>query len=62
MAVEFNQEKEFNQLYETSSNSGSGLANWIIKVGIAKDENGANIAMIIVAIISFALTIYFLTH
>ncbi len=62
MAVEFNQEKEFDQLYEVSNNSRSGLTNWIIRIGLVKDESGAKTIMIIIAVICFALMIYFLTH
>ena len=36
----------------------SGLAGWLIKIGLAKDEKGANNIMIVFVIIGFAYTIY----
>jgi hypothetical protein len=60
MAVEFNEENNFNQEYRTeNATSVSGLTKWIIKKGIAKDKKGAERLMIIVAIVCFAIAIYF---
>jgi len=62
MSVEFEQEKEFDKTYEINRGSSSGLTNWIVKTGIAKDEKNARIVMAIIAIICFILAIYFLTY
>ena len=62
MSVEFNEEKNFNQSYASSSasrGSAAGLTAWIIKKGWAKDTSGANALMIIVMVICFALAIFF---
>lgn len=61
MSVEFEQEKQFERVYDQSSTSTSGgLIGWLVKSKIAKDEKGAKNIMIIVSIICFALAIYFI--
>ncbi len=61
MSVEFDEEIKFNKSYNKSiSTPVSGLTEWMIKKGIVKDEKGAKSAMIIVAILCFALAIFFI--
>ena len=63
MAVEFNEENNFNQMYANqSATSDSGFANWLIKKGIAKDEDTAKMIMIGVTVLCFGLSIYFFLH
>ncbi len=45
-----------------NNNSGSGLAGWLIKIGLAKDERGANTIMIIFIIVGFGYTIISALH
>ena len=61
MAVQFEEENNFNQVYnaQVRSSNASALTHWIIKQGLAKDESGANIVMIITMIICFSVAIYF---
>jgi hypothetical protein len=62
MSVEFNEENDFNRSYDQSVNrisNSDGLTAWIIKKGWAKNESQANTIMIIVAIICFAVAIFF---
>ena len=60
MSLEFDEEKKFNNEYDKlTPNAKQGLTNWLIKIGAAKDENGAKNIMIVVSIICFALAIYF---
>ncbi len=62
MAVEFSEEENFKTAYSERPREASGLTNFIIKIGLAKNESGAKIAMIIIAIICFTLAIYFATQ
>ena len=58
MSIEFNEETKFNDTYNKSvSKSSSGITEWLIKKGIAKNENGAKNIMIIISILCFALSI-----
>lgn len=58
MGVEFNNGSNFNYNYQPASNRGGGITQLVIKWGLAKDEKGANIVMVIFAIICFALMFY----
>ena len=59
MGVEFEEEKDFNTSYNRSlSGEKTGLTDWLIKVGIAKNESSAKVIMFIVAILCFALSIF----
>lgn len=61
MPVEFDEEIKFNDSYnKLTSETSSGLTAWLIEKGIAKNEKNAKSVMIIVSILCFALTIYFL--
>jgi hypothetical protein len=63
MPVQFEEEQNFNKSYDkVVSKKSSGLTDWLIKKGIAKDEKGANSIMIIVMILCFGLTIFFITR
>ncbi len=62
MAVEFSEEENFNRVYNEKPTQTSGLTNFIIKIGLANNEGGAKVVMIIVAVICFALAIYFATQ
>jgi hypothetical protein len=56
MNVEFDENKPINYNYPPKN---GGLSGFIIKTGFAKDEAGAKKVMITIAIICFALSIYF---
>ena len=45
----------------TNNQTDSVFANWLINKGIAKNEAGANIIMIIFVIVSFAFSIYLIS-
>ena len=55
-SVEFNENQSTNNAYQ---NKKGGISNLVIKMGLAKDEKGANKVMLTVAIIFFLLAIYF---
>jgi hypothetical protein len=57
MNVEFNEGQPTNYNYPPKK---SGLANLIIKTGLAKDEAGTQKVMIVVTVICFALMAYFI--
>lgn len=57
MSVEFNENRPTNYNYPPRT---GGLAGWIIKIGLAKDEAGSKNVMIIITIVCFALAIYFI--
>ncbi len=56
MAVEFNENKPLDYNYQPKK---GGLTALLIKMGLAKDEAGAQKVMIIITVICFALSIYF---
>lgn len=56
MNVEFNEGQIPNYNYQPKKSSIAGL---IIKMGLAKDDAGAQKIMIILTVICFALSIYF---
>lgn len=61
MSIEF-QEERFSSAYSGipgQEDAGSTLGNWLIRNGLAKDAASANIILIIVAIVIFAISIYF---
>ena len=61
MSVEFDNEIKFKNLYDNVSRSEiSGLAGWLIKKNIVKDEKNAKSVMVIIVIVCFALSIFFL--
>ncbi|MDA1334386.1 MAG: hypothetical protein O2794_00010 [bacterium] len=39
--------------------SGSKMAQWLLKKGMAKNQSQANIILIVAAVLFFALSIYF---
>ena len=55
MNVEFSENRPSNYNYPQKQ---GGLTNLCIKLGLAKDEKGANKVMLVVAIVFFALAIY----
>lgn len=57
MGVEFNENKPLGYGYQQKTNTG-GVTNFFIKLGLAKDEKGANVVMIIVTIVCASLAIY----
>jgi hypothetical protein len=61
MSIEFDQDNEFMKIYanKNSSSSSGGINNWLVKKGIAKDSKGADMIMIIVSVVCFAIAIYF---
>ena len=56
MVVEFNENKPLDYNYQPKK---GGLTALLIKMGLAKDEAGAQKVMIIITVICFALSIYF---
>lgn len=59
MSVQFEEEKNFNEVfYKESSKGGSKMTEWMIKKGIVKTEKEAKIFSIVIAVICFALAIF----
>ena len=56
MVVEFNENKPLDYNYQPKK---GGLTALLIKLGLAKDEAGAQKVMIIITVICFALSVYF---
>lgn len=56
MGVEFNENKPVDYSYEAKK---GGISSLVIKLGLAKDDKGANQVMIIISIICIAIAIYF---
>jgi hypothetical protein len=56
MGVEFDEGQIPNYNYQPKA---SGIAPLIIKMGLAKDEVGAQKIMLIITVICFALSFYF---
>lgn len=56
MSVEFNEHKPIDSMYQPNR---GGFAGWLIKKKLAKDEKGAQVIMIILTILCFALSFYF---
>jgi hypothetical protein len=56
MGVEFNEGQIPNYNYQPKK---AGIAQLIIKLGLAKDEAGAQKIMIVITILCFALSFYF---
>ena len=57
MGVEFNENKPTNYNYQPAKKVG--LTSLFIKIGLAKDEAGAQKVMITIIVICFVLSIYF---
>jgi hypothetical protein len=57
MSVEFNENKPVDYGY---NNKKGGISNLIIKMGLAKDEKGANKVMLAISFICIAIAIYFM--
>lgn len=58
MGVEFERNTPTNYNYQPKATGDSGITSLVIKMGLAKDEAGANKVMIGVIIVCVALTIY----
>jgi hypothetical protein len=56
--VEFNESRPTN--YNYNPNKGGGIGNFIKKIGLAKDDKGANQVMITITVICLAIAIYFM--
>ena len=56
MGVEFNENKPLDYNYQPKK---GGLTALLIKMGLAKDEAGAQKVMITIIVICFVLSIYF---
>jgi hypothetical protein len=56
MGVEFNENKPVDYGYKAKK---GGISSLIIKMGLAKDEAGAQKVMTVITILCFALSIYF---
>ncbi len=44
---------------QPQSSSGSGMIGWMVRSGLAKDTNSANVILTILALIVFGISIYF---
>jgi hypothetical protein len=60
MGVEFNENHPTNYNYQPNKGNG-GISNLIIKLGLAKDSNGANKVMFIIIVVCVLLTIFIAT-
>jgi hypothetical protein len=56
MSVEFNESKPTDYNYQAKK---GGIASLLMKIGLAKDESGAQKVMIGIIIVCVALSIYF---
>jgi hypothetical protein len=56
MSVEFNENRPSDYNYQVKK---GGIANMIIKMGLAKDDKGANKVMLIISFVCIAIAIYF---
>jgi hypothetical protein len=56
MGVEFNENRPTNYNYQPNKSNG-GISNLIIKLGLAKDANGANKVMFVIIIVCVILSI-----
>ncbi len=59
MGVEFDEHKPLGYNYQPKQTGG--ISSLIIKMGLAKDEAGANKVMLVLTVIFFATAIYFFT-
>jgi len=61
MSIEFDEEIKFRNTYnQLNEKTSSGLTSWMIKKGIVKGEKDAKLVMIIVIVVCFALSLFFL--
>jgi hypothetical protein len=58
MSVEFEEDNFSRRRYGSVERSG-GMASWLIKHNVVKDESGANKVLIFVIIVCFAIAAYF---
>lgn len=58
MGVEFNEDNNFGRR-NFGGQQTPKMAAWLISKGIAKDEAGANKVQVIMALVFFALAIFF---
>jgi hypothetical protein len=60
MSVEFEQENDFNRIYRAQQRRlrGFSMINFLIKVGLVKDEKQANIFLICTIVVVILLTIF----
>jgi hypothetical protein len=56
MGVEFDEHQSLGYNYQPKK---GGISNLVIKMGLAKDEKGAQKVMLVITILCFALAIYF---
>ena len=56
MSVQFNEKQPLNYNYQPKK---KGIASLVIKLGLAKDEAGAQKVMVVIAIIFFLISFYF---
>lgn len=56
--VEFSEEKEYTESFERKGTTGlRGFARFVIRLGLAKDETGANMVLIGTALIVAVLAV-----
>jgi hypothetical protein len=58
MSVQFDEENSFNKSFNTNEGQAGGMASWLIKIGLVKDESGAKKILIAVIVVCFAVAIY----
>ena len=56
--VEFNEGNNLDQVY-AKRETDSGIGAWLVKKGIAKDPETANMIMIGITVVCFGLALYF---
>jgi len=59
MAVEFDEDKGYGSNQYGGQEKSSKMVAWLISKGVAKSESGANAILITIALVFFALAIYF---
>lgn len=64
--VQFNEDRPDLYSFKSRSILGQattpGMARWLIKTGLVKDERVAGLVLVIVMLSAFAASIYFFTH
>jgi hypothetical protein len=62
MSIEFD-EYNYTQVSDQSkAKTGSKMGDWLVRMGIAKNAFAANLILTIVAVLIFALSIYFFMY
>lgn len=60
MSVQFEEENNFNKAFSKEAKTSGGISSWLIQKGVVKDDAGAQKFLLIVAVVCFLLTLYFI--